>query len=465
MADLLLNPLVLGVTEMTIEPWAPGQSDVIAPYRPASYAAGPSATGWRGTVGIAPRRGVSPTWEAADREFGALRGRMRGRKHRVKLPLPPHFASAPPPIAATTTLTRAQLDNDGSVRLYFTADSWGNWAPTDGSYFNVGEALYLLDSFTRGSGYLKAVPSVEPLGIRRPRGIFPIPGGGAPAGVTRAEGMGQFRGSLYTADLRSGGDSDLYWVDVATGTRREVLGGLNRARSLASYGGMLIYNSAGGRDSSLRYVSIDLADPRRNREIRSINFTGLPGGTSNRVQGLAEWQGPDDDGPKLYAGIDNGLYRAVSPPPLVTESLDWNTYWERITGPTGFSGIAAMSPGPNPGDPLYILDRVLNRIYTWDGVVQREWASGTVGATAGPNIVAISDCFSIEWYRGELYAGAAQKGTTGPAIHRINWDTPADATTITWVDPYVWARLDGGPVGNVGPHVPEATFNWTEVVP
>ena len=177
---------------------------------------------------------------------------------------------------------------------------------------------------------------------------------------------------------------------------------------------MLIYNSASGRDSSLRYISIDLADPRRNREIRSINFTGLPGGTSNRAQGLAEWQGPDDDGPKLYAGIDNGLYRAVSPPPFTTTSLDWDTYWQRITGPTGFSGIAALSPGPNPGDPLYILDRVLNKIYTWDGVEQREWADNTVGATPGANIVAISDCYSIEWYRGELYVGATRKGTTGP---------------------------------------------------
>ena len=219
MADLTL-PTNLGVTEMTIEPWAPGQSDVIAPYRPAIYDAGPSATGWQGTVGIAPRRGSASSYKEADRALGALRGRMRGRKHRVKLPLPPSFASEPPPDGATTAVTRARLDNDGSVLLTISPSGWGSWTPTDGTYFNVGEALYLLDANSTGTpNTIRAVPSVEPLGIRRPRGIFPIPGGGAPAGVQRAEGMGQFRGSLYTADLRGGGDADLFWVDVSTGTR------------------------------------------------------------------------------------------------------------------------------------------------------------------------------------------------------------------------------------------------------
>ena len=460
MADLTLQDRV-AVTEFTIAPWAPSQSDVVLIHRPALTAAGPRQTGWHGTVQLAPRTGGDGNWSSSDREVVALRGRMRGNRHRVRLPLPSSFAGRPPPEAASTSLTSAVL-RDGAVRITVAPNAWGAWIPEAGSYFNIGDALYFLDSYEAG-GVLHALPGVVPLGLRRPRGISPIPGGGAPSGVTRSEGLGQFRGSLYEAGLKGGGDADLYWVDVATGTRREVLVGLNRARSLATAFGQLFYNSAGGRDSSLRYVSIDLADPSRNREVRSINFTGLPGGTANRIQGMAEWQGPDDDGPKLYAGILNGLYRSSSPPPLSVQSVDWDTYWERITGPTGFSNIAGLSAGPNPGDPLYILDRGLNAIYTWDGTEQREWATGTVGATAGANVVELSDCYAIEWYRGDLYVAATTKGTTSPALHRVNWDTPTTARDISFVDPFVWARLEGGPSGPVGRHFPPTTFSWTEV--
>ena len=459
MADLILDARV-DTTEFTIAPWAPGQTNVVAPYRPATLAAGPTQTGWSGTVRLAPRTGGDGNWALADRELVALRGRMRGNRHRVRIPLPKAFAGRPPPEAASTALTSAVL-RDGAARITVTPNAWGSWLPEAGSYFNIGDALYLIDSYEAG-GVINALPGVIPLGLRRPRGIFPIPGGGSPAGVLRPSGMGQYRGSLYTTDLR-GGDADLYWIDVASGTRREVRGGLTRARSLSTVFGNLYYNEAGGRSSTIRRFVIDLADPSRNTELTVITFTGLPGGTNNRIQGMAEWQAPDDDGPKLYAGIVNKLYRATMPPTDANQTLDWDTYWEEITGPTGFTTIAGLSAGPNPDDPLYILDRGGNTIWTWDGTQQREWATGTVGAQAGPNVVSLSNCYSIEWYRGNLYVGAAQVGTVAPGVHRVNWDTPTTARDISFVDPYVWARLEGGPAGPTGRHFPPTTFSWTEV--
>ena len=85
-----------------------------------------------------------------------------------------------------------------------------------------------------------------------------------------------------------------------------------------------------------------------------------------------------------------------------------------------------------------------------------------MGATAGSNVVQLSQCYSIEWYRGDLYVGATRVGTVRPSIHRVNWDTPATARDISFVDPFVWARLEGGPTGPVGRHFPPTTFSWTE---
>ena len=461
MADLTL-PSRVDVTEFTIAPWAPGQSEVDLIYKPAMVAAGPAQTGWGGTVRLAPRTGGDGDWASADRELAALRGRMRGNRHRVRLPLPKDWAGEAPPNGATTALTRATVRGE-AVDLTVTPSGWGAWTPTPGSYMNIGDALYLVDGYS--AGVITAVPGVEPLGLRRSRGIRPTPGGGNPSNVT-TRGLGQYRGSLYSADITSTGSGSIYWIDIASGTRREAVTPANNMRSLGTAYGNLYANIATSAGTSLARVSLDLASPDRNftRMQTVLTLTGLPTtGGGNRLRGLAEWQAPDDDGPKAYVAVGNTLYRSNSPFPTRSLTTAFTSFFTAVTGPTGFTRIEGLSAGPGPEDPLYILDAGANKIYTWDGTVQADFAEGTVGATEGPNVLRLSDCQAIEWYRGVLYVGSSGRGTTEATLARVNWDTPADALDFTWTDPFVWARLSGGPSGPRGRHFPPTTFSWTEV--
>ena len=463
MADLTLQDRV-AVTEFTIAPWAPGQHNVDLIYRPALTAAGPTQTGWGGTVKLAPRTGGDGDWTTADRELVALRGRMRGNRHRLRLPLPPSFAGAPPPNGATATLVSARLHGE-TVAVTVTPSGWGSWTPTAGSYINIGDALYLIDEYVAG-GVLRLVPGVIPLALRRPRGIIPTTGGGNPSNL-ETRGMGQFRGSLYTADINPrGGGGSIYWVDVASGTRREVVDPANNVRSLGTAFGQLYGNVATRGGTAIVRVNVPLADPQRNSLVTVLEMTGLPPTRAqNRLRGMAEWQAPDDDGPKLYAATPTALYRSTRPLPPVRTTVAFTDFFEEVTVTTPFTTVTGMSAGPNPGDPLYILDSGVGtgKIITWDGTALADFAEGTVGATDGPNVLRLADCQALEWYRGDLYVGTDGRGTTEAALARINWDTPTTAADISFSDPFVWARLSGGPSGPVGRHFPPTTFTWTEV--
>ena len=88
-----------------------------------------------------------------------------------------------------------------------------------------------------------------------------------------------------------------------------------------------------------------------------------------------------------------------------------------------------------------------------------------MGATEGSNVLRLSDCRAIEWYRGVLYVGSDGRGTTEATLARVNWDTKLRQPLVfTWTDPFVWARLEGGPSGPVGGQFPPTTFSWTEVL-
>lgn len=459
MADLQL-PSTVGVAELSIAPWSPGQEDVIAPYVPRTLAAGPVTTGWTGTVRLAPHRQVDQ--QAADRSMLALRGRMRGNRHRLRLPLTSAYRGAPPPDDMTATVLSARRTGE-TLELRVSYVNRGVWTPTPGSFCNVGERLYLIDTVGFGAA-LGLVPTAVPLAIRRPRGIWPTTGGAGPSNFTE-DALGTFRGSVYEGGL-SPGEGRIFWLDLSTGTRREVISGAGPVRSLARAFGNLYANETGsGTSSRISRVDLDLSDPIRNKLVPVWTFSDLSPRPPDRLSGMAEWQGPDDSGPKLYVGRGTTLYRSRTPVPPTLTATTFAAAFEQITGPTGFTSIDGLSPGPNPGDPLYILDAGANKIWTWDGTVQAEWADGTVGATAGPNVVSLNNCRALEWINGSLYVLHSTVGTRGYGVARVNVDTPSTAQSVEFAEPFVMARLSGGATtGPAGHHFPVTSFDWTEAV-
>lgn len=459
MADMIL-PSELGISQLTIADWAPGQENVVAPYDPTVLSAGPAATSWTGAVRLSARNPHG--LPSVDRNMLAFRARLRGNRHRVRLPLTKAYRGETPPEDASATATAARIDGD-VVKVSFSANNFGAWTPTAGSFINVGERLYLLHAFE--PAFLDLIPAVVPLAIRRPRGIFPTPGGGAPAGFD-GRGLGMFRGSTYEGGGVSGANTGIvYWVDLATGTRRQVLDVGNRPiRSLGSaFGYMLAGFGGGGSEGTIRLVDLDLADPSRNRLVDLYDFTDLGSGGSDRLRGLVEWQGRDDSGPKLYVSKNNELWKSNAPPTLTLTPGTFASLFTRVTGPTGFSRIGGLSVGPD--GKLWVLDTGANKVYTWDGAVQEEVLSGTCGAEPGPNVIQLNNCWAIEWINGELYVLHRAVGTTGAGIARINIDTPATAVNIEFANPFVWALLSGNArTGPVGHQFPPTIFDWTEKV-
>ena len=196
-------------------------------------------------------------------------------------------------------------------------------------------------------------PVLYPWGFGGAKGIRPTNGGGNPSNVT-TRGLGQYRGSLYSADISSTGSGSIYWIDVASGTRREVTTPANNMRSLGTAFGNMYANIATSAGTSLARVSVDLASPERNfaRMRTVLELTGLPaGGAGNRLRGFAEWQAPDDDGPKAYVSVGNKLYRANSPFPDRLLRSPFTSFFDEVTlTPTAESGsvIEGLSAGPNP---------------------------------------------------------------------------------------------------------------------
>ena len=462
MADLTL-PSGVRTTELSIAPWGPGQSDVVAPYGPRLYAGGPAATGWQGTVGLAPQNPAGRP--ALDRAMLSLAGRLRGNRHRVRLPLPAAYRSDPPPANARASMTSARLVGENVVVTVAPAN-WGTWRPSDGSFVTVGDRLYNLVSSDDND--LTLTPGIVPLGYERPRGIYLTPGGAQPANAVLGRGMGVYRGSLYVAYQRTGSNTtDLYWVDVATGTVRRVLESADLLNAIGVYGGRL-YAGLGFVAGTVRIarVHIDLADPSRNRITTVLTLTGAPTAVGHRLRGLAEWTGPGDSGPKMYLGIEGSrnIFKSKAPPPDVPTTGAWADWFETVTGPTGFTTVQGLSPGPVPGDPLYVLDQGTGTVWTFDGT-QTDWSQGDrlAGVQAGGGSVSLYTCYAIEWYRGRLYVLMNDfAGTAGLA--RVNFDVPETAASVELANPFVMARLSGSPVGPTGGgQFPTATFDWVEV--
>ena len=465
MADLTLDPGIK-LTELTIDNWGPGQSDVIAPYRPALEASGPAATGWQGTVGLKP---VMANRFANDAKMLALKARLRGNRHRLRLALPRAYRGAtPPPSGARLFMTDAIVDAE-TLLVTYTPQNLGDWLPSPDSYCNIGDRLYFIDSVDGPNNRLRLLPPVVPLEEARKTGIHPTPGGGAPdtglaSNLQLGQGMGTFRGSLYEAYL--GLDrSHVFWTNPLTGTRREVLVFPGNVDSMGSLGDSLYASirPVTGTSLVIQRLHIDLADSNRNRAETVLTLTSPPG---DRIAGMAQWSAPGSRDVHLYLAIrgETSIYRSSQPLPARVETATFASYFTALSAPTVSTNVLGLSPGPRPGDPLFILDGGGNAIYTWNGVTRSTFASGEVGAPAGANVIRVTDCHSIEWYRGQLLVHNIPRGTTGAGLARVNYDVPAGVPRVRFATPFVMARLQVGPtVGPVGAQFPSTTFRWIEV--
>lgn len=456
MADLTLDPRV-GISGFDIADWSPGQSLLTGPYRPANYPTGPVATSWRGTIRLAPKKAdADRDFKAADRALLALVAQLRGAYHRLKVPLPSQFQADGVPATATTSLASAALDGE-TVRVIVHAANWGAWTPVVGDWCNIGDQLYHVVGVSGTT--LNLTPPVIPLAISKPRGIQPL---GGPAGWS-VRGLGIWRGSLYLG-LTQSAEGRVFWFDPKTGTAREVLDTQTAVRSLgAAFDRFYFARGAGGLGASrIERINVDLADPDDNSAYEVLRFTDLTGMPNDRLLGMAEWQGPADSGPKLYALRRTALYRSKRPVPDVPAETTFLDFFELISpGPTGLTDGRGLSAGPD--GLLYILDRGANDVKTWDGLETNVWASGGLVTTETANTVRFRDCDAIEWYQGELYVGNRARGSSGAGVGRVNWRTPEDAAVIEFANPFVMARLQDGP--RAGPHgfrFTQTTWGWTE---
>ena len=468
MADFAL-PTTLVRTEFTIAPWAPGQADVVAPYRPALEPAGPLAVGWRGTIGL------RPSDPSTVRDMLSFQARLRGNRHRVRINLPDQYKSRPPPPAARarTFMNSATLDGDTLVVSYRSVrwDDVEPWTPDEGSYCTLGDRLYMMDELDTTASTMRMIPAVLPLATVRGPGIQPTPGGGAPTtGIAppnnTGEGITVFRGSLYESYFGQN-NSQVFWTDPYTGTRRRVLtmNGI-LVDALATVGGNLY---AAGRRSgdNNRYVyrlHLDLADPNRNSFDTILTLTAVP--NNQFIRGLSEWSVPGSRDVHIYCAVGNNasIFRSTQPFPDRATTSTFASRFTAVTGTTGFSNVSGLSPGPHRDDPLYILDRGLNRIYTWDGNTQETFAVAFVGAPGRANDIALAGCQGIEWFQGQMLVQNFVQGTTPGGLARVNYDVFGADTRIRFGDAFLWARLATGPsVGPVGSAFPTTTFDWVEV--
>ena len=460
MADFELSSDIV-VSELKVRPWAPGQEDVTLPYIAGSAPTGPVATGRTGTVTLGPvADGDASRQAAADRSMQAVQERMQGAYHRVKLLLPENFRSTEaPPDNASATLTNARIV--GNVcRVTLAQVNWASWQPDVESWLNIGDRAYMVVAVE--PGHLDLLPPVIPLGYRRPPGIWPIVGGGGVPGF-RDRGMGRGpNNTLLVGGALTGGEGRVYALDPVTGTRKLVIDGQRAIRSLGSaYNRVWVNTSIRPFSSRIEELDMALSDPERNQLVDRVVFSDLGPTGRDRLRGLCEWQGPDDDGPKMYFSRNNELYKLNAPPSLGLTTGTLAGLATRITGPTGFTRIQGLSGSPWG---LLVLDSGRNTLELWDGVTQTTWLRDTAGAVAGANVIEFADCLSVEYFDGQVLVGYTDVGTTAAGVARVNYDVPASALDVELAAPFMWARLSGGVAsGRTELDYPPTTFRFVEV--
>ena len=492
MADLEL-PDTLGIVEQTFRVWAPGQTNLTAPNRPALYSSGPKAFKLSGQVSINSKASLTAgssaqdAWHDADADLLSFLVQLRGNRHRVKLEFPVRYRMSPP-ADASAVLAQARESGDDVIAT-ITPTDFGSWTPEPGRFISIGERAYLVVSVSGND--LTLAPGALPLATVRPPGLRVTPGGEGrvvtfvpPSGTNRElviwlpAGFGAFRHSLYTAWHNDSDDRDepvrlaVYWIDIEEGRRGEVINAETEDVVYGSvgtaYGGMYAVGNL-RTDSTKAFISrleISLADPEKNSVRQVVELTAAPG----KVTAMASWEGPADDSPRLYVGVAGKLYRSLKPLDNVDAKLTepWTTWFEEVPNTT-FTKVDGLSPGPRGDDSLYVLDTGsgFGFVYAWDGAVQEEYASAGGGNTDS-DAPSLHRMRGVEWYRGVLYflsesLGHAD-GTHTPSGLRVLNATPASALDVELHAPFVWARLSGNAAtGPTGSSVPATSFTWTEV--
>lgn len=470
MADLALDVGRVNLSQFGVDTWAPGQSDVVLPYQPALVAAGPRAASWTGTLRLASTHRAAGGLRASHRYRIALDARLRGNRHRLRVPLVGDYRCyADAPGAATATVASSRLTAE-ACEVTITPSDFSEWVLTPGGWITIGDRLYFIDEVQANT--LSVLPRVVPRAIARPRGLQAITGW--PAGA-QAFGLGQYRGVLYGSYYLQALDTTrIYWIDPHTGDHRiaisRVAGAVGRQTGGTGLGSAYgrMWATAGVRPTSdgaadgtgyLYLCTLDSLDPEKNMARRMLTLTGAG---AHVIHGVSQVQLTGDDDPKIYVATVVGLYRLKagkvlpgieSGTPVEAEWADWFELVRPIVNMRG------LSPAPSPGGPLYIAagDDVL----TWDGVTERTVASGTLGSLQAP-APNLDRSRAIEWYNGELLVqiiGGGQRAPSG--LYRLNGADPVSA--IEFKAPYVMARLSGGPPTARERELPPTTYSWVEV--
>ena len=451
MADLTL-PTRVKVSELDFETWAPGQSASVAQYASREYVTGDSAFGFRGSVVLASSvRAAGGDQGLADNALASFARRLRGRRNRVKLPLPTWARpSTPPPSAAAATVTGAVVDGE-SVVLTLAKTGFGTWDLQADDWINVGDRLYGIDSVS--GSRVTCTPGVLPLAVKRQVGFQSL--APAPAG-TFPYGLGAFNGRLWVASFNAADRNySYYWVDPYSGAYRRVVRGVASSTGFGEYNGRLwAFGRHSGYEAVFSLVTVRLG---RIEDNGIANQFGSSTTGAAQPTGMAECTLIGDAGPHLYVSTSNKLWRAKRPILDAGLGVTWADYFDEVVGPTGFSGIHGLSPSPD-GRKLWVLDASRNVIDTWDGRVQSNVVSGYAGgSTAG---VQCSGFRSIEWFKGELLLGHDHP-TAG--LYRLNLDVPSSAPRVELAEPYVMARLSPSRLRTSSVGAGRVSFQWTEV--
>ena len=465
MADLTLDTGQLNVSAFGIDTWAPGQSDVVLPYAPALEAAGPRATGWTGTVRFASTSRATGGRPGSDRYRISLDARLRGNRHRLRVPLLDakyrRYSNAPDD--ATARVTSARLTEE-ACEASITPSNFGDFTFSPGGWINIGDRLYYVDAVTGNT--LSLLPRVLPRAIARARGMQALTGW--PTGG-QAFGLGQFRAALYASYYVSSIDATrIFWVDPHTGDHRiaveRVAGAVGRQAGGTGLGSAygLMWATAGDRtvpEGYIYLVTLDSFDPNKNQGRRMLTLTGT---NAHVIHGVAQAQLAGDDDPKIYVGTTAGIYKlkegrvlpGVESGTPVTAA--WNDWFDLAVAVTNMRGL---SPPPSPGGPLYISTR--NLIQTWDGTTLETAYTGTLGSLQSP-APDLNRSRAIEWFNGELLVQLIGGGSFAPSgIYRVNGDQ--DISAIEFKNPFVMARLAGGPPTARERQLPGNTYTWIEV--
>lgn len=458
MADLVLPPSVK-VADLVFEDWAPAQSSVVAPVLAEEVVSGSAGFSFRGRVVLAPKAS-NGRFDRADKEFASFVRRLRGRRNRVKLPLPKmYLPSSPPPADAAATVGTGTRVIGESLLLALNVSNFGAWTLLPDDWINVGDRLYGVDVVSGNN--VTCTPGVLPVAASRPRGFQSV--GPSPVTTLTPYGLGVFEDSLFMSFYDSVRNvTDCYHVDPWTGDYTLVWEAEPGSTGLGTHNNRLW---GFGRSGPVQSAAVYVAEARLPRIADNglelvLTLTGTGAG---RIEGMAEWIDPTDStpAPKLYVATATKLWVAKLPMPAspVSGNQAWGDYFEEVADAGAFTSLAGLSPGPD--GKLWLLDTGPNRgtLYTWDGAEKVAVGSDRFGGPVGPR-ARQSQC--LEWFNGDLLFGFV--GNQNRGLWRLNLDTPTTAPKVELAAPFVMARLAPSGIGPGPLGVAPVTFDFTEAL-